>query len=116
MWEAAKNSAAGWVLQNPFSFHAGVDGETIVDMAKSFDVDVKRDWRIERDFLELLSKDQLSALVSEWKTSSHKAWRAGGPRNKRIELIDRLIAVGVAKRLPCPKALLVSKKPNNFYF
>lgn len=90
-----------------------VTADEIEVFAYELGVDLRNDWRVDRSFLELFTKDQLLDLASEWGITSHKVW-VGARKDKRGELIDTLLAVeesltGAKKRLPAPKCLLAAK-------
>ena len=69
----ARAGVAEWVTANPFTYNGSLTGETVVLMANSLDIVVKRDWRIGREYLELLTKYRLGELVDEWKLSTNQA-------------------------------------------
>jgi len=94
-----------------------VSADEIEAFAGELGIGLKKDWRIDRSFLELFTKDQLHELAAEWAITSHKAWIAG-KKEKRGDLIDTILAVdealtggailntGNKKRLPAPACLL----------
>ena len=95
--DLARQAVLKWVA-GPFDgYHADFGPGDIETVAAAFGVDLRRDWRCERAFLELLTADQLRGLAEEWKLGEPEA-------SKRGELIDWLEkkAAGKAK---LPKAL-----------
>lgn len=113
--DGIQRGVAAWVVANPFDNKGSLSDEVVLSMAKWAGVEMKRDWRCERAYLELLTKEHLAGLAGEWKVTKQTAWLAG-PRKKRTERIDGLLAVAAEKRLTCPKLLLSAKRPTGVYF
>lgn len=102
-----------WWHHDTEGWDSDVTAAEIEAFAVELGVVLKEEWRVDRGFLELFTKDQLLELAAEWGVTSHKVWIAAR-KDKRGELIDTLLAVdesltGQKKRLPAPTCLLGAK-------
>ena len=118
-WEVVRACMANWV-SSPFdASRTDVPPAVIEVLAKEFDVDPKRDWAksflegapcegMLEHYIQLLTKDQLSALMTEWKLSYFPAGDAAETRAianaKRGDLVEFLATAGINK--PCPVAVI----------
>ncbi len=90
-----------WFAVEPgFTFSCHHTAAQIEDMAAFLDIDIVRDWQLERSFLELHTKDQLQALADEWKHC------VTGSKSKMVQqlLMER-------KGATCPKCIKQLKRP-----
>ncbi|MBW3538738.1 MAG: ParB/RepB/Spo0J family partition protein [Planctomycetes bacterium] len=69
-------------------------------------VDLQRDWKLSRDYLELYTTESLHGLAKEW---SLEGWLLGRP--KRADVIDGILSANgqIEKKVRCPRELLQLK-------
>lgn len=95
-------AACEW-LKHTFEggYHADINPETIEAIANEMEIDVLREFRVTREFLELHTRDQLAKLAGEWKIIAIG--------EKRPAMIDSILAENTSRRLPAPVELLKLK-------
>ena len=96
-----------WVQDSFEGWHCHISPEQIEDLARELGIDVKRRWKLTREFLELHNKAQLEQLVEEWNHAAGHAVLARG-NAKRGELIDAIDQLPAGVK--CPKEVLEAKR------
>ena len=81
--------------------------DQIEDLARERAIDVKREWKLTREFLELHNKAQLEKFVEEWNHAGGLNLLARGTA-KRGELIDSIVQLPAGVK--CPKEVLEAKR------
>jgi ParB/RepB/Spo0J family partition protein len=93
--------AAMWIeMANLESYHGPLCAEQLEGLAVDLGIDFARDWRVDRAFLELHSREQLAGLAAEWKLAV-----IGTVGDKKRDCVDNLLASAVAAAVKCPKEL-----------
>jgi hypothetical protein len=93
-------------VQDSFEgWHSHISPEQIEDLAHELAIDVKREWKLTREFLELHNKGQLAKLIEDWDVAA--LTEASGGVEKRGELIDVILRHTALK---CPKEVLEAKR------
>lgn len=98
LWNVARAALAAWVQHEPEGWHVAFGPDQIEALASELGIDLKKEWRVDQQFLELHTRDQLGKLAGEWKVIAIG--------EKRSEAIKSLLAQNANTRLPCPKELL----------
>ena len=103
----AWNALETWLGQSFEGYNAPIEPEAIEGIAADLGITLD-DWELTSDFLELHSKDQLAALVKEWKLKPPPARNApvGWPA-KRADLIAAILEAGAG--VDAPKELATLK-------
>jgi len=100
LWKIARSAIMAWV-QDPFEgWHCHITPEQIEDLAKELGIEVKKEWKLTREFLELHTKGELVALAEEW------GFDAPPESSKRSEVIELILGMPAPK---CPKEILELK-------
>jgi ParB/RepB/Spo0J family partition protein len=86
---------AAWYSIELTSYRRPIDEEFIEHAAAQLSIDFANEWTLDREFLEIHTAAQLTALHTEWKV-------LGTPATKRGALIDQLLTI---KAVPLPKCL-----------
>lgn len=102
LWRTLAGTLRRWLERDPFSNYADLQADDMPAMARSLEIDLARDWRVEDRFLSLHTREQLETLARGWKITL-----SGG---KRDEVIAEILAADQARRLPPPKDLLAAAK------
>jgi hypothetical protein len=102
--EAVRKLAIGaislWATHNTEGWNTDVRVDDVEYLADTLGVDLAKEWRLTRDFLELFTSAQLLELAREWAIKPDR-------EKKRGELIDLLM--GGASYVRAPKCLLNGK-------
>jgi len=124
--ELLRSMAVAWWQHAADARGSDVDPEDVEALAVELGADLKQHWRVDREFLQLFTKDQLGGLAKEWNLSLPLILpdqkRKGSILNhvntienaKRGDVIDALLKVDDGLRakkkwLPAPKCLLKAK-------
>jgi len=102
------STLAEWWRHDADRWGSDVSAHEVEAFAGELGIGLKKDWRVDRGFLELFTKEQLGDLAGEWTITANKTWLAG-KKEKRTDLIDTLLAVDEKKRLPAPACLINAK-------
>ena len=73
-----------------------LSAEDVHSIADALGVDLRGEWKLDRDYLELHTKDQLAELAAEWKLKLEPG--------KRGEQVDALLELG--RSMSAPKLLV----------
>jgi hypothetical protein len=103
----AHSAVLTWVQDNFEGWHSHISPEQIEDLARELKIDVKRQWKLTREFLELHNKAQLEKLIDEWGHAGGQLLLARG-NAKRGELIN--VVAEVPGSIKCPKEVLEAKR------
>jgi ParB/RepB/Spo0J family partition protein len=103
-WKVARSAVLAWVQDDFEGWHCHIDPEQIEDLARELGVEIKREWKLTREFLELHNKAQLVKLIEEWNVVALSM--ASQECEKRGELIDCVLRHPALK---CPSELLKTK-------
>lgn len=93
-----------WVCHDTESFQADIKAGDVDAIAETLGVDVAKEWKLSRDFLELHTTDQLRELAKEWHLPSEHI--AGS--TKRKDLIEAVLVY--VDQVKCPQRLLPAKR------
>jgi ParB/RepB/Spo0J family partition protein len=94
-----------WLSGDPFGWSADFKPADIVALAGELDVDLVRDWRMDRAFLELHTKDDLDALAKEWGKDAASVCSEAAKRGAKLDALEKLTF------LKAPKSLVQAKEP-----
>jgi ParB/RepB/Spo0J family partition protein len=97
LWSAARGALAVWMEFDAEGWHGHLRTKEIEALAAELSIDLKKEWKLTQEFLELHTKDQLVALCDEWKIVALGC-------NTRKELISWIQNAVAAK--PIPRAVL----------
>jgi hypothetical protein len=103
-WKVARSAVLAWVQDSFEGWHSHISPEQIEDLARELKVEVKKQWKLSREFLELHNKAQLVKLIEEWDVVALST--ASQECEKRGELIDCILRHPALK---CPSELLKIK-------
>ena len=95
-----KKLLAQWLKQSPEGMHTGTPAYLVESVAEALSVDFLREWKPDREFLQLHTKEQLLALAKAWKLTVD-------PARKRMDMLDDLVVSTAAarSRLAMPEEL-----------
>ena len=98
----ARNVLCEWLKHNPESSQPDLRARDVPAIAELLGVDFAKEWRLDEEFLQLHNKDQLLALMRDWKILADKT---AAEKTKRSDLIASALRNDHIKRLPVPKTL-----------
>src|SRR5262249_41235138 len=99
-WSVAHSAVLAWVQASFEGWHCHISPEQIEDLARELGIDVKRQWKLTREFLELHNKAQLEQLVRGME--SRRRTCRSGPRQRQARRADRCDRS--AQRSACPES------------
>jgi len=104
LWGLTCEVLSKWV-QHDLERACDVDERLIESLADELAIDVAKEWKLSREFLELYGKEELAKLRAEWGMPPAPA---SATRKGVIDLT--LLNASVGKTPKCPKVLLGGKK------
>jgi len=99
LWPTIRAVLAKWIQHDADSWHGDFHSPEIEALAKELKVSIEKEWRLDRTFLELHSKDQLCALLEDWGIGC-TGLDGGQKRSELIAVIEN------ANPKKCPRELL----------
>lgn len=107
--EIAAVTLADSYFRRPPSDHgtygAALFVEDLLAMERFLKINIAKEWKVDEDFLQTHTADQLRKLMKEWGMG------AISPKDSRKDLINQCLGQDVINRLPAPKCLLTAKRP-----
>jgi ParB/RepB/Spo0J family partition protein len=95
-----------WLSEtDPLDYHGCIKPEDLDYLAGELDVDLARDWRMEREFLELHDKAGLDKLAEAWGKDAASVCADAAKRGDKIDALEKL------DYLRAPKSLVNAKEP-----
>lgn len=96
-----------WMQQDPEGWRSGLSHADVAGIAAELKIDLKRDFKLSKDFLELHTSAQLDDLLKEWN------WTRifDRPPATRADKIAGILDSARGGSVLCPKELLTLKAP-----
>lgn len=99
---------ARWSQYDVWSHDSHLAPCDVPAIAAALGIDFAREWRLDREFLELHPRAQLQDLIREWRPAGVDVDTADS--RTRSEIIEAILAADQARRLPPPRSLADKKR------